>query len=107
MKWRVLVEVTGEDGVVMQHIISEGERTEADPAETFGLTLTEGKAILASLRRVLVTAKADAHCHLRRRCGHCGSLRPLKEHRTRGLVSLFGVVEVCAPRFGACRCGAA
>lgn len=107
MKWRVLVEVTGEDGVVTQHMISEGERTEAGQAETLGLTLAEGKATLASLQRVLVTAQADAHCHLRRRCGHCGSLRPLKDHRTRRLVSLFGVVEVRAPRFGACRCGIA
>lgn len=79
MKWRVLVEVTGEDGVVTQHMISEGERTEAGQAETLGLTLAEGKATLASLQRVLVTAQADAHCHLRRRCGHCGSLRLLKE----------------------------
>ena len=37
MKWRVLVEVTGEDGVVTQHMISEGERTEAGQAETLGL----------------------------------------------------------------------
>jgi len=27
-------------------------------------------------------------------------LRPLKDHRTHRLVSLFGVVEVRAPRFG-------
>lgn len=107
MRWRVLVEVTGEDGVVTQHMISEGERTEAGQAETLGLTLAEGKANLASLQRVLMTVQADAHCHLRRRCGHCGSLRPLKDHRTRRLVSLFGVVEVRAPRFGACRYGIA
>ena len=69
--------------------------------------MAEGKATLASLHHVLVTAQADAHCHLRRRCGHCGSLCPLKDHRTCRLVSLFGVVEVHAPRFGACRCGIA
>ena len=107
MKWRVLVEVTGNDGVVTRHVISEGERTEAGQAVTLGLSLAESKATLAGLQRVLVTAQTDAHCHRRRRCGHCGSLRPLKDHRPRRLVSLFGTVEVRAPRFGACRCGVA
>jgi hypothetical protein len=107
MKWRVMVEVTGEDGAVTQHVISEGERTEAGQAATLGLSLSEGKATLAGLPRVLVAAQADAHCCLRRRCGHCGASRPLKDHRTRRLVSLFGVVEVRAPRFDACRCGVA
>ena len=107
MKWRVLMEVTGEDGAVTRHAISEDERTEAGQATTLGLSLAESKAALAGLQRVLVTAQTEAHCHLRRCCGHCGSLRPLKDHRTRRLVSLFGVVEVRAPRFGPCRCGVA
>ncbi len=107
MKWRVMVEVTGEGGAMTQHVISEGERTGAGQAATLGLSLSEGKATLAGLQRVLVTAQADAHCRLRRRCGHCGASRPRKDHRSRQLVSLFGTVEVRAPRFGPCRCGVA
>jgi len=107
MKWRVLVEVAGENGAVTQHVISEGERTGVGLAATLGLSLAEGKATLAGLQRVLVTAQADAHCRLRRRCRHCGAARPLKNHRPRRLVSLFGTVEVRAPRFGPCRCGVA
>ena len=37
-------------------------------------------------------------------CSHCGSQRPLKEVRTRRLLSLFGTVEVRAPRFLPCQC---
>ena len=107
MKWRVLVEVTGGDGVVTQHMISDGERTEAGQAETLGLSLAEGKATLAAVQRVLVTAQTDAHCRHRRRCSHCGAARPLKDYRPRRLVSLFGAVEVRAPRFEPCRCGVA
>ena len=107
MKWRVMVEVTGEDGAVTRHVITEGERTGSGQAATLGLSLTEGKETLAGLQRVLVTAQADAHCRFRRRCGHCGASRPLKDHRSRQLVSLFGVVEVRAPRFAPCRCGVA
>ena len=36
-----------------------------------------------------------------------GAQRPLKDIRPRQLTSLFGVVEVRAPRFGPCRCGVA
>jgi hypothetical protein len=77
MKWRVMVEVTGEDGAVKQHMIFEGERTVAGQAATLGLSLAEGKATLAGLQRVLVTVQADAHCRHRRRCSHCGALRLL------------------------------
>lgn len=108
MKWRVMVEITGEDGAVMQHVISDDERTGAgDQPATLGLSLVEGKAPLAGLQRVLVTAQADTHCRHRRRCSHCGASRPLKDHCPRRLVSLFGTVEVRAPRFKPCRCGVA
>lgn len=107
MKWRVMVEMTGGDGAVTRHMITEDERTEVGQTATLGLSLAEGKASLSGLQRVLVTAQADAHCRRRRRCSHCGALRPLKDHRTRKLVSLFGTVAVRAPRFGPCHCGVA
>jgi hypothetical protein len=56
------------------------------------------------LQRHLVRAQAEDHCRERRRCSHCGSQRPIKDVRTRRLLSLFGTVEVRAPRFAACRC---
>jgi len=34
----------------------------------------------------------------------CGALQPLKDRRTRRLQTLFGTVEVEAPRFKVCRC---
>ena len=34
----------------------------------------------------------------------CGALQPLKDRRTRRLQTLFGTVEVEAPRFKMCRC---
>ena len=60
---------------------------------------------LAGLHRHLVQAQAEEHCRSRRRCDHCGAQRPLKDFRRRRLRSLFGIVEVRAPRFGPCRCG--
>ncbi len=40
----------------------------------------------------------------RRGCSHYGRQRPLKDRRSRRLRSLFGTVEVRAPRFEPCRC---
>ena len=60
MKWRVMVEVTGEDGAVTQPVISAGERSAVGQAVTLGLRLAEGKAPLAGVQRVLATALPQA-----------------------------------------------
>jgi len=46
-------------------------------------------------------AKSLAH---HRVCAACGVPQPLKDRRTRRLQTLFGTVEVEAPRFKLCRC---
>jgi len=100
--------VTDEDGAVTRSTIATGERAgPSHTADTLGLTLGEGKQTLAGLQRLVVRAQVTEHCRARRRCGHCGRSRPLKDHRPRRLTSLFGTVEVRAPRFGSCRCGVA
>ena len=73
-------------------------------ATTVGLTLADGKRTLAGLRSHLVQARTEEYCRQRRLCSHCGSQRPLKDIRARRLLSVFGTVEVRAPRFLPCRC---
>ena len=108
MKWRVMVELGAADGTVHLHEVSIGECTVAAcSAETLGLSIADGKTTLAGLQRQLVQAQTEEHCWSRRRCLHCGAQRPLKDFRRRRLTSLFGDVEVRAPRFGPCRCGVA
>jgi hypothetical protein len=90
------------------HEIGAGERPPGGhSAATLGLGLEQGKAVLAAVQRHLVAAQVEEHCRNRRRCDRCGASRPLKDLRPRRLTSLFGVVEVRAPRFGPCRCGVA
>jgi hypothetical protein len=108
MRWRVLLEVTGADGVVVTRELSTGARhaPEAAPA-TVGLSLAEGKVTLASLQHHLVQMQAAAHCERRRTCQRCDGCRPIKDWRSRKLMTLFGEVCVDAPRFAPCRCGVA
>jgi hypothetical protein len=72
--------------------------------QMIGLTLADGKQVLADLQVHLVRAQAEDHCRRRRHCQRCGAQLPLKDRRSRRLVSLFGTVEVRAPRFTPCRC---
>lgn len=108
MSWRVLLEMTGTDGVTVTHEVSAGARQADDASRsTVGLSLAEGKATLAALQHRLVQMQAAVHCERRRRCPRCGSLRPIKDRRSRRLVTLFGEVCVNALRFAPCRCGVA
>ena len=108
MRWRLVLEVIGAGGTRQIHEVGAGERSPAGhDAATLGLRLEDGKAILAGAQRHLVAAQVDEHCRSRRRCDRCGAQRPLKDLRLRRLTSLFGVVEVRAPRFGPCRCAVA
>jgi hypothetical protein len=108
MQWRIMLELAGSDGAPQMHEVGAGERSPTGhAAAALGLSLAEGKVILAALQRHLVEAQVDEHCRSRRRCDRCGAQRPLKDLRSRRLVSLFGTVAVRAPRFGPCRCGVA
>ena len=105
MKWRVMVELAGSDGTVLTHEISTGGSNTAEcSAATVGLTLADGKRTLAGLEDHLVRAQAEEYCRQRRVCSHCRSQRPLKDVRARRLASLFGTVQVRAPRFLPCPC---
>ena len=107
MRWRIMLELDGADGRRVYEV-GTGERVPAGhDGVPLGLQLEESKATLAALQRHLVVAQVDEHCRGRRRCDRCGAQRPIKDLRPRRLTSLFGVVEVRAPRFAPCRCGVA
>jgi hypothetical protein len=104
MKWRVVMEVTDANGTVHAHEIGGGAPFDEYSPRTIGLTLAQGKLVLAGLQRRLVEAQTEDHCHRRRRCQRCEASRPMKDKRSRRLLTLFGTVNVSAPRFELCRC---
>ena len=58
MKWRVMVELIGNDGTVHAHEVNAGGSNTAEcSAETVGLTLADGKRTLAGLQDHLVQAQ--------------------------------------------------
>jgi hypothetical protein len=84
MKWRVMVELTGSDGLVRLREVSAGDSNASEcSVGTIGLMLADGKRTLAGLQDHLVRAQAEEYCRQGRGCSHCGSQRPLKDVRTR------------------------
>ena len=105
MKWRILLELTETTGSIQTSEMVTGDRpTNVISPESIGLSLAESKSILAAMQTQLVQAQTDGYCDHRRKCSHCGSPRAIKDWRTRQLTTLFGVVQVEAPRFNPCRC---
>ena len=105
VQWRIIVELSSTVAAKQVHEVHVGgNATPGCSAATLGLSLAEAKSVLAGLQRHLVQTQAEEHCQVRRRCPRCGGQRPLKDQRPRQLRSLFGTVEVRAPRFEPCRC---
>jgi hypothetical protein len=100
MKWRVIVELTGSDGMVRTLEVSAGGSTTTECSGRDGWADADGRQRDArGPRDHLVQAQTEEYCRQRRLCSHCGSQRPLKDVRARRLLSVFGTVEVRAPRF--------
>ena len=83
MKWRVVLELVGPDGIAGIHEVGGGAAVAEYAPRTIGLALAEGKLMLAAVQRHLVQAQTKDHCRLRRCCQRCGAQRPLKDVRSR------------------------
>jgi hypothetical protein len=70
-----------------------------------GLTLAEGKLLLAGLQQEIVAAQAKGHAVWRPDCRSCGEVCRVKDYRQHALATLFGQVTVRLPRFRCAGCG--
>ena len=76
MEWRVTIELNGADGTKQTHEVARGGGIDShSPLDPLGLTLDDGKILLAGVQRHLVQARVAEYCALRRHCSHCLGLR--------------------------------
>lgn len=68
-----------------------------------GLSVEDGKKIMAALQTAIVSQEAHTYTLFRRICPNCGVLRPVKDYTTRRIRTVFGTVEVRNPRWMLCR----
>jgi hypothetical protein len=105
MQWTVWLEARTSDGRVTTTELVTFNRPVIDSTlADVGLVLSETTALSAKLQTSMMCDQVAEYAAHRRICGHCGVLQPLKERRTRRLQTLFGTVEVAAPRFKVCHC---
>ncbi|MGH7117734.1 MAG: ISKra4 family transposase [Acetobacteraceae bacterium] len=76
----------------------------AATAADVGLSLAEAKSLMARLQETMVRGQVDEYAHCRRMCSECLTFQPVKDRRQRRLQTLFGTVDVEAPRLRICRC---
>jgi hypothetical protein len=70
-----------------------------------GLTLAEGKLLLAGLQQQIVAAQARDHAVRRPNCRSCGLACCVKDYRDHAVATLFGQVRARLPRFRCAGCG--
>jgi hypothetical protein len=73
-------------------------------ADEVGLTLAEGKDLLSELQRLVLQTQMEEYTMCARVCSECLTLRRRRDCRTRTIQTLFGTVEVDAPRISVCPC---
>ena len=105
MQWTVRLEARTSAGEVKTtELVTFSRPGVVSTLAEIGLVLSETKALLAKLQASMLCGQVAEYAAHHRVCAACGVLQPLKDRRTRRLQTLFGTVEVGAPRFKLCRC---
>lgn len=103
MEWTISIEGTNEFGDVCRQEIRIDKSDERLRSGDLGLSIDDGKKIMAALQAAVVTQEAEAYTLFRRVCPDCHSLRPVKDYTTRRIRTVFGTVEVRNPRWMLCQ----
>ena len=106
MAWIVRLVTTGADGEEQCADVMKINRPDdlGDIAD-LGLTLTDGKLLLAGLQQEVVAAQARGHAVRRPDCRSCRRVCCVKDYREHAVATLFGQVTVWLPRFRCAGCG--
>jgi hypothetical protein len=104
--WIVRLVSTGADGEEHSTDVLRFARPEdLTDLASLGLTLAEGKKLLAGLQQEIVAAQARVHAMRRPECRGCGEACQVKDYRQHRIATLFGQVAVRLPRFRCAGCG--
>jgi hypothetical protein len=106
MRWVLGLVGTGIDGPSISVNIMEFDRPDClEDITSLGLTLAEGKQLLALVQQEIVAAQVGNHAVLRPACRTCNGRCHVKDWRLHRIATLFGEVRVRLPRFLCAGCG--
>jgi hypothetical protein len=72
-----------------------------------GLTLAQGKQLVALVQQEIVAAQSRDHAAQRPMCRSCGAACQVKDYRPHQIATVFGLVVLRLPRFRCAGCGRA
>lgn len=103
MSIRVEVVCIADDGSEGRREMMTIERREL-AMETLGLTLKEGKALLAGVQDFVVAQQVRQYLDQQRPCPQCGQRHTSKDTGNTPVKTVFGPVQVPNPRWNRCSC---
>ena len=103
VEWKIAIEGTDVFGEVRRHEIRVEKSWDRLFDGEIGLSVDDGKKVMAALQTAVVNQEAGTYALFRRICPDCGVLRPVKDYTTRRIRTVFGTVEVRNPRWMLCR----
>jgi len=103
VEWTITIEGRNEFGDICRKEVRIDKSWERLFDGDIGLSIDEGKKIMAALQSAAVNHEAETYAHFRRVCSDCHTLRPVKDYTTRRIRTVFGTVEVGNPRWMLCR----
>ena len=106
MAWIVRLVNTGADGEKQSvDVVTINRPDDLIEITNLGLSLAEGKRVLAGVQQEIVAAQARGHAVRRPDCRSCGEVCRVKDYRDHAVATLFGQVRVRLPWFRCAGCG--
>jgi hypothetical protein len=105
MKFRIQIVVEHEDDEPTQIVEEVGclSREALSPA-TLGMSLAEGKGLLAEIQQQMVEHQVHAFIKENNRCPHCHKPRGRKDTKQLVMRTIFGKLNLPNPRLYTCSC---
>jgi hypothetical protein len=104
MKWTVTLVAETEPGHVREQPLAQIEREDTITPASLGLSIAEGKTIVAAIQTEMVTAQVERHGQSLRPCPHCACPRTTKGYYTSIFRSVYGQVPMRVRRLRTCPC---
>ena len=106
MKWTVTLVAETEPGHVTEYPLAQVKREDTITPASLGLSIAEGKTIVAAIQTAMVTAQVKRHGESLRPCPHCAGPRTTKGYYTSIFRSVYGQVPMRVRRLRPCPCEA-
>jgi hypothetical protein len=101
-----LVQIGADGNEPFADVMTINRPDDLDDIANLGLTVADGKRVLAGLQQEIVGAQARSHSVQRPECRSCSGDCHLKDYRNHAVATHLGQVTVRLPRFRCASCGA-